>query len=387
MKYPLLSRTATAVAALSMLTGTIGWLVARGDEPSDAREVKTRLRHQARSIESLEVRYKLRTTSPLEPKRLVAMAQFHNQMFLPIEERHEAFKGPKRFHRVLRPERVENLQPTDEFGLMKPGPVNPKAPAAIRENQRRMIEQYERAIANMKAVQARGMLPPKRDSSVRPLSDRDTTRAFNGRTLWMRQPLTAEMDTFQVWSPKSEANWFQATPYAVAIGLHVTDPTGNSMAMKAQAMFRLADWVNDHGYTLEEKTEVVDGATCVILRGSLNSLLQPSLFAGDLSDRTWLDRDHGLAIRRREFAKDGRPSVRWVNDELREMTPGLWLPMHCRQETYAEDAPPEWKDKPVMIQEIRVSKVEVNHASDDLFDMVPKKSDRIEDLRGGFSSR
>ena len=40
-----------------------------------------------------------------------------------------------------------------------------------------------------------------------------------------------------------------------------------------------------------------------------------------------------------------------------------------------------------MIEEIRVSKIEVNKVSDDLFDMTPKKSDRIEDLRGQLTGK
>jgi hypothetical protein len=114
----------------------------------------------------------------------------------------------------------------------------------------------------------------------------------------------------------------------------------------------------------------------------LNSLLQPGLIVGNLTGRIWLDRDHGLAVRKREMAKDGRVGMRWINTELHEVEPGLWLPLCCRQEILAEDAPPGWKDKPVMIEEIRVSKLEVNKVSDDLFDMTPKKTDRIEDLRG-----
>ena len=41
----------------------------------------------------------------------------------------------------------------------------------------------------------------------------------------------------------------------------------------------------------------------------------------------------------------------------------------------------------MMIQEIRVSKLELNKVSDDLFDMTPKKTDRIEDLRGQLSGK
>ncbi len=74
--------------------------------------------------------------------------------------------------------------------------------------------------------------------------------------------------------------------------------------------------------------------------------------------------------------------MRWENSELREVEPGLWLPTQCRHDTFADDAPPEWKGKPVMTEEIRVLKTEINRVPDDLFDMMPQKGDRIEDLRG-----
>ncbi len=222
---------------------------------------------------------------------------------------------------------------------------------------------------------------------VRKDPDPETTRAFNGRTLWMSRKESDKVDVYQVWPAKSEANWFQVKEYARSIGLHVPDPTGTGMAKRAQEMFRLADWVDHQAYQLEDKTEVVDGSTCIILKGSLNSLLQPVLNSGDFTDHIWLDRDHGLTLRKRELRVDGRVSMRWTNTDLREVEPGLWLPHHSRVETFVEDAPPEWKDKPVLIEEIRVSKIKVNKVSDDLFDMTPKKGDRIEDLRGQLTGK
>jgi hypothetical protein len=236
----------------------------------------------------------------------------------------------------------------------------------------------------MKAEKARGG-PPRIVFSDQP--DRDTTRAFNGRTLWMRNARSDKAAAYQVWSPTSKVDWFQVTPYTTATALHVFDPTARFMVEQVQSMFRVATWASDPGYQLEDKTEVVDGSTCVILKGSLNSLLQPGLIVGELTNRIWLDRDHGLAIRKREIAKDRRLGVRWINTELREVEPGLWLPMHCRQESYAEDAPPEWKDKPVMIEEVRVTKIDVNQVSDDLFDMTPRKTDHVEDLRGVITGK
>lgn len=74
--------------------------------------------------------------------------------------------------------------------------------------------------------------------------------------------------------------------------------------------------------------------------------------------------------------------MRWVNSELREVEPGIWLPTRCRHDVFADDAPIEWKGKPVMTEEIRVQKIEINRVHDDLFDMTPQTGDQIEDLRG-----
>jgi hypothetical protein len=383
MNRPCSIRRSLAFAGLSLLTGLTAWLAVRGADSPEGREIKSRLRRQAHRIESLEVSYKLDVTSPLKPQELVALAQFRNQMFLPRDEWHEAFKGGKRYQRQIILGKVDFLRPTDEHGLFPPAPVDPKATAFVQKEQKKVIEEYERAVARLKAWKARD----ERAIVVSKDPVPDTTRAFNGRTLWMRHPESNKVDAYQVWPARSEANWFQATSYMRATGLHVPDPTGTGMASKTQAMFRVAEWVNDHGYELEEKTEVIDGSTCVVLKGSLNSLLQAIITSGDLTDRVWLDRDHGLAVRQREFAKDGRIGMRWTNTDLREVEPGLWLPFHCRQEQYAEDAPPEWKDKPVMVEEIRVLSVEVNKVSDELFDMTPKKSDHVEDLRGQLTGK
>jgi hypothetical protein len=187
---------------------------------------------------------------------------------------------------------------------------------------------------------------------------------------------------YQVWPASSQANWFQPSAYLSATGLHVPDPTASPLAGKTHAMFQVAEWVKDRSYELEEKTEVVDASSCVILSGSLNSLLQPGVIAGRLTDRIWLDRDHGLALRRREFSHDGRITMRWENAGLKEVATGVWLPTRAWHEVFADDCPPEWQGKPVLTEEIRVQKIEINQVADALFDMTPQKEDQIEDLRG-----
>ncbi len=377
------TRRARVILGSSALAAClIAWLSAQAADSPEAREIKMRLSRQAQSIQSLDVSYKLEAKTPLKPEQLLAIPEFRNQLFLPRDEWRVAFKGTKRYSRRIQPEQMNLLRPAGEYGLSPPQPVDPKAPEWVRKNQKEMIEQYDRAVAMMKAQKARGVRLPRRNPNVRDLMERDELRAYNGHTVWMRRPMSEKVVHYQVWPATSEANWFQASAYQSAVGLYVPDPTGGPMVRKFQAMFQVAEWVKEHSYELEEKTEVVDGATCVVLKGSLNSLLQPSLLVGNLTDRIWLDRDHGLAILRREFSKDGQLQMLWENSGLREVEPGIWLPTRCLHHSFAADAPPEWKGKPVMTEEIRVEKIEINRVPDDLFDMTPNKGDHIEDLRG-----
>lgn len=358
------------------------WLV--GAESPEVREIKAQLDRQVERIQSLDVAYKLTAKTELKPEQLRALSGFRNQLFLPDEEWRIAFKGPKRYSRQIQPERVEWLAKPDEFGLVPPADPDPKAPKAVQENEKRLKQEYDRAIAASKAAQARGGLA-RRDPAIRDLMDRDVTRAFNGRSVWMRRPLTAAKDQYQVWAGNSKINWFQPAAYLAATGLHVADPTiRDPQIQKIQGMFQLSEWLKEQSYEIEERTEVVDGSTCLVLKGSMNSFFQPALLVGEVTDRIWLDRDHGLALRKRELAKSGTVVERRVNSEFKEIEPGLWLPFRSRHEQFPADSPPEWKGKPAITEEIRVERLEINRVPDDLFDMVPKKEDFIEDLRGRF---
>ena len=62
-----------------------------------------------------------------------------------------AFKGQKRYSRQIQPERIKYLAPVDENGLFAPPEPAADAPPLIKENQKELKKQYDRAIANMKA--------------------------------------------------------------------------------------------------------------------------------------------------------------------------------------------------------------------------------------------
>jgi hypothetical protein len=207
------------------------------------------------------------------------------------------------------------------------------------------------------------------------------TYGFNGRAAWRKKPSGQGSDAYLIWPSGKPANWFQGTGYLAAIGLHTPDPTGVPEAKKSQAMLQLAELINNGTYELEPKTEVVDGATCVILAGDPSSLVEPGVGIGKLIDRIWLDRDHGLALRRREMTADGKLAWRWTTSDLKEIEPGIWFPMSTRNEQFPKDAP-DLGDRPVMVETIKVMSLTINRVPDALFDMTPRQGDRIEDLRG-----
>jgi hypothetical protein len=369
---------------MGILAASLGVAMARlkGAESDEVRAIKAQFTRQVERIKSLEVSYKLETKSNLSPEKLRALPEYQNQMFLPQDEWREAFKGAMRYRRQIQPERIKLLAPMGEDGLFVPPDPPADAPAAIKENQKELRKQYDRAVANMKAMEARGAHFTKRDPSIRDVSERDITRAYNGKTLWMKQPTSKQGNRYLIWPANQSADWFQMSAYLSAAGLNVPDPSGRDMVRKAQEVFQLVEWIKNHPYDLEPKTEVVDGSTCVVLEGSLNSWVQPGLLVGNLTDRIWLDRDHGLLMRKREMYRDGKVMSRWENSHLKEVEPGIWLPLSCRHDTFAMKPHPDLKDKPVMTEEVQVQSLEINHVPDDRFDMTPQKGDSIDDLRG-----
>lgn len=182
-------RSRLVLAGLALAAGSATWARMTAGDSAEAREVKEQFARQAARIKSLEVSYSLESKSELKPAQLLALAEFRNQLFLPKDDWTEAFKGDKRYRRQLQPARVEYLRDTDDFGLVPPQPVDPAAPAAVQKNQRLLKGEYDRAIAAMKAQEARGVpRRRKKDPGLLDPRERDVTRAFNGRMLWMLRP-------------------------------------------------------------------------------------------------------------------------------------------------------------------------------------------------------
>jgi hypothetical protein len=353
----------------------------RAADSDEARAIKAEFRRNVERVRSLDVSYRLDTTTELTPEMLRSIPQYRNQMFLPKDEWRVAFSGEKRYQRHIQPDEVKLLVELDEFGLFPPPDARPDDPPAIRENQKALRADYDRTIAGLKANAARGIPVQKRKARDVLSLEPDVTYGFNGRTAWRKKPSGPGSDAYLIWPSGKPANWFQGTGYLAAIGMHTLDPTGIPEARKSQAMFQLAELINNGTYELEPKTEVIDGSTCVILAGNPSSLIEPGVGIGKLTDRIWLDRDHGLVLRRREMAADGKLAWRWTTSDLKEIEPGIWFPMSVRNEQFPKGAP-DLGDRPVMVETIKVMSLTINRVPDALFDMTPRQGDRIEDLRG-----
>lgn len=208
---------------------------AREQAPESAETRAIKRSSRTRSSGSRALRF---TTSWRPPATSVptscALPEYMNQMFLPSDEWDEAFKGPMRYRRQIQPEHVTYLSSVDENGLFVPTEPAADAPPLIKENQKKLKEQYDRAIASMKANEARGAkIMRRRDPSVRPRSDQDVTYGYNGKTLWSRRAIEPKGFSYEVWSTTSQPNFFQVSSYLGAVGLHVPDPAGSEPAQES----------------------------------------------------------------------------------------------------------------------------------------------------------
>jgi hypothetical protein len=355
-----------------------------GDVPS-LDQIKARLKQQRERIQSLYAETKTETTSPPGLDRLRQLPGFEMSISFPTTEAHFAFKGEKRYLRVLRPALTYDTRPA-----MK---LPPNATPFDKAMHKQRIETQTRAKAFGPQPQGLMALPAQ-----------DETKACNGTTCWFRRPgmerklpdgKAEKSPTLVSLYPPEQFSRLVTGPagYLTAIGLALGAPTAASRRSGSEKPpdFNLLPDVLERGrYKVQDAIERVDAANCVVLSGTV----ERTASVGDITqkftmeDKLWLDLDRGLALRKREHKTSPGPKTayRRVNSSFEEVAPGVWLPKESELQTVAPsddpDFPEQYRGKPVVSSRTKVTKWVVNEVPDDLFDPLVKPGDQVLDERG-----
>ena len=283
-------------------------------------DIKAQLRKQQQHIESMHLRIRRTITLSMDPKIMATWASTPAlPQYLGTDEILVAFKGNKRYFRLL--------------GL------------DYRSN-------------------------PFLGSIPQPVHDH--TKVWTGNSLRLRSidyaPHNAEYST-----PKEEGrDSFPPIPYLMNVGLAVPDPTASGEAFhNLQRLYLLAECIEHWPYALEEAIQHVEGNPCSVLEGRIECLV-PGIGAPVrtiISDKVWLDRAHGLALRKRETRIAGQ-LVRVLNSDFEEVVPHVWLPKRTRSDTFPPaDAPIQYHDQPMFTEEAVLCLWVVNKVPDKLFEI------------------
>jgi hypothetical protein len=324
---PCPSRCLLVLGLALLIAGSIGG----GAEPLTLKQVTASLKQAREKIDSLQLRIRRVTTLAVKPE---VIQTWPARPFVPenlgtdeILIAFKAFKGDKRYCRVV------------ELDYRPSLPVRPASETT------KGVKRYF-----------------------------DDTKVWTGSVLRQR---TADLQSgkweYRSMPAEKAHDCFPPPPYLRSVGLAMADPTASDVAHRnLQEMHSLAEWVARWPFTVMEKREEIDGASCVVLEGKMECPLPVggAKQSKSIFDRLWLDVRRGFALRKRESRIAGQ-LVRVVNSDFEEVVPGLWLPKRSRTETYAPAGTPnEHRNQPMVIEEARVCLWIVNRVPEGFFDIV-----------------
>jgi hypothetical protein len=305
--------------------------MADADRGPSLEAVRTRLKQQSDRIDSLHLRVRRITTLCVAPEVLATWpSRTGLPKYLGTDEVLVAFKGHKRYSRLLELDYRSNA-------LARKFPLAAMPTGAFV----------------------------------------DSTKVWTGTMLRERDagPVSDGGREYRSVSASDAHDCFPPSPYLMHVGMAVADPTASDEAHRnLQQLHCLAELVQHWPYTVSRAAEDVGGTPCVVLQGAAEISLPVGGASRkrSISDRLWLDPDHGLALRKRELQIDGQ-LVRVVNTEFDEVLQGVWLPKHSRVEVFpAPDAPAQYRDRPLLTEEMTLCLAIVNKVPDDLFEAVAK---------------
>lgn len=316
-----------------MMVAASGASPAGAAEPPGIEEIKARLGRQRDKIESLYVRVRREITLSADPGAISAESwRLPLPEHLGTDEVLFAFKGRRRYRRLL----GLDCKPFEPAGGLRKG--RPAIPATF-----------------------------------------DVARAYNGTILRAREKgLTSPRFEYRSLPLEKASGSFPPPQYLLNVGLAMPDPTGKDEAYRnLQQMHLLPELLELWPYNVSAKLEDVDGAACVVLQGATHQRLPGGEGADkkDVSDKLWLDFEHGLAVRKRETRVDGQ-LVRVVNSDFEEVIPGLWLPKQSQTQTHGPpEAPEQLRERPVLTCNITLCFWLANQVADELFDLALRRPD------------
>ena len=214
-------------------------------------EVKAALKRRREGIKSLFVRYEEEGVPLVDPA--LAFRWDIMRMRMKTEE-HEAFEGTNRYRRTIHRGTAK--------ALGDPTVVDPLSPKIVQERRREQAKKHQMAVEEAKA---KGHDPPP-PIFLAPTLDYEAL--FDGQRFLRRYhqdyllfPVSKEPGTFRGWQSRGE-------DYLQAIGLGISDPTEEAEERPAgEPSNLLPDAIAAYPYRLLGRTEMVDGAACVVAEG------------------------------------------------------------------------------------------------------------------------
>jgi hypothetical protein len=321
------------LSAWAALACGTGWARADGPRPSVA-DLAASMKAPWDKVQSLFVEYEVQA-EPLE-KPEVLQEQL-GLAYLTHETKAFAFKGTKRYFRVLRPEYVKLLGPAARGGRPAGGAAAKTAEGREPRGKPLVRQEPETVVAY--------------DGTGLRRSDGPGTVLVPGRT-----------------SLDSDLSWFPQD-YLRNIARQLPDVFNPLNDRRAD---RLPDAFGLGGYAVQEVCEEIDNAPCLVVTRQGQGLVE----------KIWLDPTLGYAVRQREFRAPatGWLDVRYHNTDFTEVAPGLWLPKTCWWDLCGSWSGPEaYRGRPLVRYVYRVRRLSVNDVPDDLFALEIRPGARVVD--------
>jgi len=348
------------------------------EPPPSVEEICRVVRAQRTALTSFDIEVDTSEEHFVDPETILkywGRSGFHNG-----KERF-AFKGGKRYMQL----RVQRT--TAKFDDRSRPVVTPDMPPAVQEYQRQRQEAFDSArkiSMEPRTKYADPDVEKNRPEVLRmiPKDEKDRTKppfpakqVYNGKTLWIHQnALNGQIHLAN--GRYAPGNQF-AFPFLQLSAVYIEDPTQKSELSAVAKAIMFPGLLKRFAYSIT--ADVLDGVRCWRLDGQCGTDADGWAF----KDRWWLDPSKGYVPLRREGFEphSEKPLWRALFTELREVTPGWWLPMLTTVEEFAPSyAPPELGKKPLSITRYRVTRCEFD-VPDDLFEYQFPKGTIVADWR------